>query len=406
MSGVCSPHLQRRNGIFHLRMRVPDRLRPRLERIEINRSLKTYSSMTARKLSANVLVSLQETLTMVENDIQITPEKARAMVQSCFEEFKYSNDLHAPFSINTANPDIKIAEQEILSQAKINDLVNQASCRTFNKDVQIRTSEYCQRKHIDFDALNAKDQSRLLYAFAQVLIEEQRYFQHRLNDPISTYQPYNSIFNNVESEYSHQSTQHDKQNIEIGLTIKQAVEKYLSAKQKSWVHKTHKARIWQLRYLIEYIGHDRLMNSIVSSDIREFRDKLIKLRAKHGQGRSLSFFEKLTDNENAQIKNKTARLIYEPTKAFFKWAKSEEGLIEKNPAEDVKWNTLKTKKEPKSRRPFTETELLKLFNSPLYKGCKSKHRRFLEGEKIYKDARGSVDKVGSQTVLNLIQDSF
>jgi len=186
-----------------------------------------------------------------------------------------------------------------------------------------------------------------------------------------------------------------------GPTVSQAVGDYLATKEKSWIAKTHKARVWQLGYLVEFLGKGKRLGEVKPADIREFRKRLPKLRAKHGQGKSLGFFEKLTDNENAQIKNKTARLIYEPALAFFRWAKSEEGLITVNPAEDIRWITQKIPKGEPARRPYTEAELLTLFRSPLFIGCKSKHRRFSLGEHVFKDAKYWIPILGYYTGARL-----
>jgi len=96
MSGTHAPHLQRRNGIYHLRMRVPDRLRPRVERMEVNRSLKTYSSVIARRLAAEVSAQVQETFEVIDKNSEISPTEARNLLQACFQDLSVAIDQGQP----------------------------------------------------------------------------------------------------------------------------------------------------------------------------------------------------------------------------------------------------------------------------------------------------------------------
>lgn len=369
--------------------------------MEINRSLKTYSSVIARRLAAKVSAQVQETFVVIENNVKITPLEARELIQSCFVELSDRVDQHCLLVLTSDYPDLEVLEQEALAEDKINELQGRIVSWNFGSDISRKASRYLQKRGISFETQGDQDQLKLLHGFAQALVEEQRYFQHRLRSPLSAYHAQNSIFQNAEALNSAAIPSSMSETGFQGPTLSQAVSDYLASKKKSWIAKTHKARVWQLGYLVEFLEEGKRLSDVMPADIREYRKKLITLRAKHGQGKSQGFFEKLTENENAQIKNKTARLIYEPTQAFFRWAKSEEGLIAVNPAEDIKWIAQKTPKGELARRPYTEAELLILFGSPLFTGCKSKHRRFLLGENVFKDAKYWIPILGYYTGARL-----
>ena len=66
MSGGRFPHLQRRNGIFHLRMRVPRDVWLRVGLREVRRSLATYSPREAQTLAAIYVARLKGVFEMIK----------------------------------------------------------------------------------------------------------------------------------------------------------------------------------------------------------------------------------------------------------------------------------------------------------------------------------------------------
>jgi hypothetical protein len=85
MSGRHAPHLQRRNGIFYLRVRVPDELKLRIGMLEVRRSLKTYAPARARLLAAIYVPRVMEAFEMLRAN-EFTRDDARAFVLACFND--------------------------------------------------------------------------------------------------------------------------------------------------------------------------------------------------------------------------------------------------------------------------------------------------------------------------------
>ena len=85
MSGVRSPHLQRRNGIYHLRVRVPDDVRSLLGRSEVRRSLGTYVYGRARRSAAIYAARVLETFVMIRQT-EMTKADAAELVSACFHD--------------------------------------------------------------------------------------------------------------------------------------------------------------------------------------------------------------------------------------------------------------------------------------------------------------------------------
>jgi integrase len=186
-----------------------------------------------------------------------------------------------------------------------------------------------------------------------------------------------------------------------GPKLGAALEDYLQAHTNQWIKKTLQARQWQLRYLREHLGEGKPLTLVSEDDIRSFRDAVLTLRANHGKTKTQTFSEKQTPNGEHRIARKTAILIFEPTKAFFRWCKSSEGLIKSNPAADVTMPVEKSAKGQKSRRPFGIEEVQQLFSAPLFKGCKSVDRRYAPGPQIIRDAKYWLPILGYYTGARL-----
>ena len=125
------------------------------------------------------------------------------------------------------------------------------------------------------------------------------------------------------------------------------------------------------------------------------------MRPNKGKIAVTDFAKRQTDNPAHWIDGKTAALIFEATKTFFKWAKAEQGYIERNPAEDVRIAVQQKPKGTRSRRPFNAEELQRLFSSSLFTGCLSVNRRFVPGKVVVKDARYWIPILGFYTGARL-----
>jgi len=95
------------------------------------------------------------------------------------------------------------------------------------------------------------------------------------------------------------------------------------------------------------------------------------------RGRELPFQERLTNKETDQIKSVTSSRYWRSVAGFFAWAAAE-GLVGSNAAAGLRLEPRKGEAR-KTPAPFSETELRKLFRTPLYIGYKSPKRVNEEG---------------------------
>lgn len=283
MSGIRSRHLERRCGIYGVRVRVPNDIRSLVGRVEVRRSLGTSDPLRARAQSALIAARLFEVFEMIKQERdQITQEDIWAMFAQMFEFARKASRAPSNGSGAPALPSLEVR---------------------------------------------------------------------------------------------------------VGPTLGETLSAYVSVKKLSWTRKTLASNGRKLNFLAEHLGQDTALCAISSEHIRTFRDAICKMRVSQGRCKSQSFASRQTENGLHQIDPKTAALIFEAIKAFFRWCKADQGYIATNPAQDIRISLPKRAKGTKSRRPFTRAELEQLFSSPLFTGCRSRSRRFEPGSSVIRDAK-------------------
>lgn len=300
MSGIRSRHLERRCGIFGVRVRVPDDIRPLVGLVEVRRSLRTSDPLTARAQSALIAVRLFEVFEMGrQQSNQVTQEYVRQLIGEIFLEMGRS---------------------------------------------------------VGADQTGLQNRPNAVSVLVQV---------------------------------------------PAGPTLSEAVDNYLHAKKASWMGKTFASRVRKLGFLCECLGRGTALTLISADDVRRFRDAISRFRVHKGLRRPETFASRQTEIEADRIDPKTAGLIFETAKAFFRWCKAEQGYIASNPAEDIRMAVARKRKGKKGRRPFTPRELEKLFSSPLFTGCQSRARRFEPGSLIVQDGKRWLPILGYYTGARL-----
>jgi hypothetical protein len=110
-------------------------------------------------------------------------------------------------------------------------------------------------------------------------------------------------------------------------------------------------------------------------------------------GAGKSFLSRQTEAADHRIAPKTAAVIFETCKAFFRWA-ARDAYIPSNPAEGISVDQPKRARGEKPRRPFTAGELESIFRAPVFTGCQSPRRRSHVGRNVYRDAYYWIPLVG------------
>ncbi|HXH00493.1 MAG TPA: site-specific integrase [Sphingomicrobium sp.] len=328
---------------------------------------------------------------------EMSRKDIRQIVRTCFDGLSAAVD--DGFMPDRVEPHLERVEQVSLATECIEGLTDQIDRSHFDQ-----TINGLAESALSGTAFHLADQSParrldLLEGLARAVIEQQRLFMHRLEDRLLPYRPSDELFG-ARPEIECAGTQNAIRN-SVGPTLEDAVTLYLEAGAERWRGKTHTSRVRMLSYLVEHVGAARPLMSIEPHDVRGFRDAVLSLRCNYGRKPGLSFAAKQTSNKIKRIAPKTARLIFEPCKAFFAWCTNVEGYLASNPADKVRIETGQPKKVSRARRGFDAAELRTIFTAPMFTGCKSVHRRFDPGPIQIRDGKFWLPLLGYYTGARL-----
>jgi hypothetical protein len=176
-------------------MRVPDRLRERVGRLEVRKSLRTYSPALARELAATVSAKLREAFMTIDENTNVTPDEARELMRACFAETRREVDLQPPFVPETNYPEMEIEEQASHAEAEITRLAGELEHRAFSIGTTRAAEKALSLRGTDMKLIAPEARLRLLDGFTRLLIEKQRLELVRLRDPLADFQPLDPLFN-------------------------------------------------------------------------------------------------------------------------------------------------------------------------------------------------------------------
>lgn len=367
-----SPYLMRRAHGFYIRIRVPADLVDRVGVVELRRALGPMTLNSARSLASLAGSRLRGIFEMLRQIDSLSDQEVANLIKDAFAATKARVDR--PYVVHTAEPWMERREQQHLAEEHLADLEQQRDAGIFSSEVIRFAERFAEAKSIALGGGSPERLRMIAEGFARVLIEADRCFIHRLEDSVTPFRPQDELFSQGPRDLSEK----------VGLTLNELIKAYLRAHKSTWRPKTYRTHEPKLQLLADYLGGDRVADSITRKDLIYFPDELLRLRRNHHTMPAPSFYSRQTDNPNARIMASTAAGILARTTGLFSWA-FQKGYIASNPAQKLTVTMPKQKKGQKGRRPFTSDELKLLFNAPMFTGCLSRHRRHDAGEVLVKD---------------------
>jgi hypothetical protein len=232
VSGSRVPHLQIRQGIYRLRMRVPDDLRSRIGMLEVTRSLQTSSLPKAHRLVTAYSARLAGAFNMLRSD-NYTKERARAVIQACFRDLAQEAD--GGLSPVAKDVDLAVSEQRGMADEWIGEVSEYLERRQFTEGFTKKAKTVLAAYSVDVASLPAEALQDLFEGYARAVIEQQRLFKFRLDDRLATFAPTDALFSDVLGA-SAGALQHGADIDEV--SVGELAERYLSEKQAAWTAKT------------------------------------------------------------------------------------------------------------------------------------------------------------------------
>jgi integrase len=404
VSGRRLQHLERRQGIYYVRLPIPADIASILGRRELRWSLKTRDRHHAGQATLAATVAFREFCAKMRGMMHAPEDALRAAVRDFFLQRLKQVRPPERFSGETQDDDRKFVID--MSQDLITGLQALAETEMYAGSPEDPTGaaagaiadgarDVAERLQVDLSALAESERMMLFQGVARALIEEQRYFLHRLTDRLSPYQPADEFL--APTFYAAHAGANGSP--PVGMTpISEALAAYIAAKAGvKWTARTELEQRRVLRWIEEFFGSSTRLDAITKDKVRAFRDALMSLRFKGAA--NAPFAELIGAPDAATVSRKTARKYFEYLIAACNWWVAE-GLLNVSPVGNVNVIVPKGKKSGE-RVVFTQPDLKALFSSPMFTGCAGPTRRMRPGPQTIKDDYYWIPLIGALSGMRL-----
>lgn len=399
---VATPRLTRRGAIFYYRMAVPKRLVARVGRAELKTSLHTKDRLQAKLLCrtlSNAIDRLFEVLPQMHEVSQAEiEERIRTYFQACLNksaelaiDLPDDPEIDLDFEVAGLHENVERVRQD-LKHAKFSQAVTADALRILNPSNLTGTN-------VDLDTLK---QAQVMIMRAH--IENYRILAAKLSGDYSKTAPQDPLFAGMAATGLPSIGGESLAATAPKRTFAEVAESYMAFKSPSWEAKTIQAVQRALNNAMQVIGADRQVKLIATTDIARFRDILTKIPPNYSK---LKKFDGMTLLEVAEkndtgmtLSAKSQKKDFEFVQSFMRWA-TDEGHIDKQPGAHIKVIPAKNGPIAKGRFPYDKAQLAAIFNSPIFKGCKSAERRSAPGDQIIRDGKYWVPIVAIYSGLRL-----
>jgi len=395
--------LQRRDGTYYLRAKVPERLRSIIGKREIKRSLKTASPKEALALVKVESLAVDRIFAAAEAKLagskaveqklsreEITWILADYVVKSDHESEEWINE-----AIENSTPvELRDISMDLAEDAMALDSYTKGSPPTETDDGCDILDNYLQsegkRWGIEPDTENYRT---LLREFRRARVE----ILNRSIDRLRGRKPVRRDF----EEYSARSIlpPPPQQQIAFGKYL----DEFMEYQRASHAETTPSSYAVPVRVLREVIGEAVPLSSITFHHLKKVLDILRSVPVRMTQrypgltcDQAIAAAKRFNDTKT--ISPRTFKNYYTLIVAVFNFAKDEPYGLRSNPAharqfrEVIKKDRNKKRKEPKL---FTSEELTTIFHAPLYTGCVDDGRGYNKvGSNVIRQGRFWVPLIG------------
>lgn len=383
MRRTGTPFLFNRNGRYYFRRAVPAELRSRFARNEIKVALGTSDEAAARTVAREFATRFELLTSKVRNMTSISQSQIDNLVKSYFE--MRAQDAAELAYLLPQDPMIDI-QSEI--DGTLSDIVryqDQIGSREYDSATKYDARELLSEYGFPAIPLNSEEFDKLCHGVLRAKAEQRRVLAAMLQGQYEHVPPKDPLFGGIDTTILPQIDADLKQS----GTLKSVSDGFCASKRKTgqWNQKTLADNQRVLTWFLEFVGSSASLTSVNKEHVRDFKDVLLNLPAnftKMKKYEGVPIREIAASNTGATtISNKTAAKYFDALRAFLSWCEAED-YIAKNPAASIK---LKFKSDPQAaRNPFSQSQLEKIFASPIYTGCSSVSRRSAPGDVVEKDA--------------------
>lgn len=398
------PNLYIRNGIYYFRYRFSTAVRHKLERWEYCKSLHTEDFDKASLISIGLRIqakALEKSVGDMTKE-QLTKEKVDELIQWYFRE-DYE-DRETLLGMDMERDDIDLSTELVDADEWKIKLTREIMSGRYSLMTVSEAEEL-----LELHGMELPDKGvlrwRLLAGIARARYENYRIYietikgnfhERVIKDPL-----FMTGSTNYPVELVSPINQDDgKRKYKVSILIK----KYVAKKSKNgWKPKTIDENTRCFGWLDGMLG-SKDIKSVTKEDMRNFRDMIEaipKNYMKKPKLKNLSIQEAVKVNNGEDvILSSTAYKYWGVVCSFMNWA-MKEGYFDNLPSPTQGLEVVVKKKALEARDPFSNEQLDKWFNSPIYRGCSSPYRRLKPGDIIIQDALYWVPLIGLYTGMRL-----
>lgn len=380
MSGRRVQHLVVRGKSYQVRLYVPVDLQRMLDRKELRWSVQTREPSVAKSRALNATLAFQHLCDKLRLMKKLSVDDAREIARAFYQ--KLADSYRSPAPLPDDAPPYAFEQQEEMAEEQIGNLQHQVETRSFEPGVTHAAHAHATADGHQMPEPGTEAFRALCEGIARAQIEHARFTLFRQRDLLSPYQPQDALFQGrpLISPSASLGTELQSIAIETGLTLEEALEKYISAHSQgptAWKPKAAEEKQRTFLMVKAVWSSDFPIRQISTEHVRGIRDFIQQLKAKVKLDASKPD-KMLAAHEQDRLNPKTAAKYFGYVRAFLRWLVAE-GYLEAEPGETIKLGAPKGG-GTKAVRPFTEDELNRVFCSPLYAGFKSPTQRYLPGK--------------------------
>lgn len=401
------PRLVKRGAVFYYRMTVPKQLVARVGRMEISSSLRTVDPSEARLRCRELSNALDRFFMGLPRMIRLSQVEIEALIRDYFQTLL--NRSAETIMILPDDPRASVEEQLAFSLRDMEDTKRQLSTGKFSNIVNIQSLNILGVEpstvfNKDFSKVVSEEFLQTQRMVARAMLESDRIYVAQLRGDYGDTDPRDPLFRGMRANGLPPIPGDVVEAPKSPPTLAWAIGQYLSHKKPSWEKKTSAAVEKALRNAEQVIGGGTLLQLIANADVVRFRDVLSRIPPNFSK---LKKFDGMTLDEVAENNKGGAVLSPKSQKkdldflhAFLSWA-TDEGHFDKQPGSKIKIIANKKGAPAKDRDPYSSDQIKEIFQSPIYKGCLSEHRRATPGSEVIKDGKYWVPIIALYSGLRL-----
>lgn len=377
----------KRGGIYWLRKRVPDDLQSILGKREEKFSLKTRDPAEARILFARATAEIEERWSNLRRGrMSLTHKQAWAVAGEIYREFvvAHEDDPRGALSeLLFARGALKPGSIKVMTAGSNPDMAKaMLEKMRARADTPPEIKAYLDRRGW---VLDAESMERLTKSVREAMLQGREQVE-RYREGDYRADPEASRFPKMEPQLAAKNGA-----VVSSTSLSKAIAGWVKEKTRKngdWVDSSADANeLWASRFK-ELVG-DKFLKDCSKADARAFKEAVMSLPPNFMQKegfKGLSFnkaVEKARTIDVERMSDRNVNKILGFVRAFWNWSESQYDDVPANPFGGM---NLRVKSKARDERlPFSSQQLQKIFDAPLFTGCKSPKSWLVAGDHIPAD---------------------